>query len=109
MKWKGRGSAPGLALLSLFIVLMLASRSYRHWVEFGPQQHVITPNPEMGVHTRLTDEVEPWKIQRTLEMVRQMGAPWIVEYFLWAAHERPAACSIGATRIWSWTMPSTRG
>ena len=28
----------------------------------------VTQNPKMGVHTRLTDEVEPWKIQRTLEM-----------------------------------------
>ena len=37
----------------------------------------------MGVHTRLTDEVEEWKIQRTLQMVREMGSPWIVEYFPW--------------------------
>jgi hypothetical protein len=28
--------------------------------------------------------VEAWKIKRTLEMVRQMGAPWIVEFFPWA-------------------------
>ncbi|MBX3058034.1 MAG: hypothetical protein KF770_16325 [Anaerolineae bacterium] len=35
----------------------------------------------MGVHTRLTDEVEEWKIKRSLQMVRQMGAPWIVEFF----------------------------
>ena len=76
-----------MALLALLLALLLPTRSYRHWVEFGPQQQVTTQNPKMGVHTRLTDEVEPWKIQRTLEMVRQMGAPWIVEYFLWAAHE----------------------
>jgi len=82
-----RGAAAGLTLLALGIVLLLAARSYRHWVEFGPQQRVNTLNPKMGMHTRLTDEVEPWKIQRTLEMVREMGAPWIVEYFLWAAHE----------------------
>lgn len=56
-------------------------------VELGPQQAVVTTNPKMGVHTRLTDEVEPWKIKRTLEMVREMGAPWIVEYFPWAYHE----------------------
>jgi hypothetical protein len=41
----------------------------------------------MGVHTRLTDEVESWKIKRSLEMVREMGAPWIVEYFPWAYYE----------------------
>jgi hypothetical protein len=46
-----------------------------------PAQTVTTHNPIVGVHTRLTDEVEPWKIQRTLRMVREMGSPWIVEYF----------------------------
>jgi len=44
---------------------------------------VVTANPLVGVHTRLTDEVEEWKIQRTLQLVREMGAPWIVEFFPW--------------------------
>jgi hypothetical protein len=87
MKRKGSQLAQGAALLMLVMTLLLPARSYRHWVEFGPPQVVMTPNAKMGMHTRLTDEVEPWKIQRTLELVRQMGAPWIVEYFLWAAHE----------------------
>ena len=41
----------------------------------------------MGVHTRLTDEPDAAKIKRSLEMVREMGAPWIVEYFPWAYYE----------------------
>jgi polysaccharide biosynthesis protein PslG len=41
----------------------------------------------VGVHTRLTDEAEQQKIERSLEMVREMGAGWIVEYFPWAYHE----------------------
>jgi hypothetical protein len=49
----------------------------------GPPQRVVTANPIVGVHTRLTDEVEEWKIRRTLQMVREMGAPWVVEYFPW--------------------------
>lgn len=53
-------------------------------VALGLQQTVKTINPKLGIHTRLTDEVEAWKIKRTLEMVREMGAPWIVEYFPWA-------------------------
>jgi hypothetical protein len=53
----------------------------------GPARRVMTINPKMGVHTRLTDEVEPWKIKRTLQMVREMGTPWIVEYFPWAYAE----------------------
>jgi hypothetical protein len=56
-------------------------------VELGPQQAVVTRHPKVGVHTRLTDEVEPWKIKRTLVMVREMGAPWIVEYFPWGYYE----------------------
>lgn len=53
-------------------------------VTLGPQQSVDTTNPKVGIHTRLTDEVEEWKIKRSLEMVREMGSPWIVEYFPWA-------------------------
>ena len=49
-----------------------------------PQQTVETEHPLVCVHTRLTDEVEPWKIQRTLQLVREMGAATIVEFFPWA-------------------------
>lgn len=71
-------------VLVLLFTLLLPSSSLPPLVELGPQQRVITANSKMGVHTRLTDEVETWKIKRTLEMVREMGAPWIVEYFPWA-------------------------
>jgi hypothetical protein len=74
-------------LLVLVIALALLARSERPSVEFGPRQQVTTINPKMCVHTRLTDEVEPWKIQETFKMVREMGTPWVVEYFLWAAQE----------------------
>lgn len=60
---------------------------WRSQVPLGPQRTVQTINPKVGIHTRLTDEVEPWKVKRTLEMVREMGAPWIVEYFPWAYSE----------------------
>jgi hypothetical protein len=53
-------------------------------ITLGPQQTVVTTNPKAGVHTRLTDEGAPWKIQRNLQLVREMGAPWIVEFFPWA-------------------------
>jgi hypothetical protein len=52
-------------------------------VVLDPPRAVETNNPLVGVHTRLTDEVESWKIQRTLRMVGQMGAPWLVEFFPW--------------------------
>ncbi len=72
-------SGVGLALLGFW-----ALRTVTPDVAPGPQQQVTTSNPKMGIHTRLTDEVEQWKIKKSLEMVREMGAPWIVEYFPWA-------------------------
>lgn len=53
----------------------------------GPPQTVTTTIPQLGVHTRLSDEVEPWKIKRTLQLAREMGAPWMVEFFPWAYFE----------------------
>ena len=91
-----RGPGRGLLLFVLLTLLALPARSYRVWVEFGPPQHVVSINPKMGVHTRLTDEVEPWKVQRSFQMVREMGASWVVEFFLWAAMEP-------APGVYDWT------
>ena len=77
-----------LTFICLFIGMGLLRSAPLPTVALGPPQTVVTRNPKMGVHTRLTDEVEPWKIKYTLELVRGMGAPWLVEYFPWAYHER---------------------
>lgn len=82
-----RTSRAGLRQGMLLLLALMAGAPQRPLVALGPQQHVHTGNPLMGIHTRLTDEVEPWKIKRSLEMVREMGTPWIVEYFPWAYHE----------------------
>jgi hypothetical protein len=79
-----RGLIRGAILL--FLVFFIGAPP-RPLVTLGPQQQVRTINAKMGVHTRLTDEVEPWKIKRSLELVREMGAPWIVEFFPWAYSE----------------------
>ena len=73
----------GLRLLLLITIISLMQPAPLLIVP-GPAQTVHTDHPLVGVHTRLTDEVEEWKIQRSLEMVRQMGSPWIVELFPWA-------------------------
>ncbi len=57
-------------------------------VTLGEQQAVRTRNDLAGVHTRFVDEVEPWKIKRGLEMTREMGAPWVVEFFPWPYYEK---------------------
>ena len=69
------------------LFLLWAIRPSPVLVVLGPPQQVVTTSPIVGVHTRLTDEVEAWKIQRTLQMVREMGAPWVVEYFPWPSIE----------------------
>lgn len=53
-------------------------------VTFGPPQTVDTRRPQVCVHTRLIDEVWEWTIQRSLQLVREMGASTIVEFFPWA-------------------------
>lgn len=58
-------------------------------ITYGPPQTVQTNHPILAVHTRLTDEVEEWKIQRTLQLVREMGATTIVELFPWAYYHAP--------------------
>jgi hypothetical protein len=73
----------GLLVLAIFTW----ARPPRPTVKLGPPQTVATQHPRLCVHTRLTDEVEAWKVLRTLELVRLMGAPTIVEYFPWAYHE----------------------
>jgi len=76
-----------LRLLIVLVFLWATERLPQPIVLVPPQQTVITQHPIVGVHTRLTDEVEPWKIRKTLEMVREMGSPWIVEFFPWAYYE----------------------
>jgi GH35 family endo-1,4-beta-xylanase len=76
-----------LRLLFLILFVRCLNVLPSRLVTLGEQQTVETRNQKIGVHTRLTDEVEEWKIQRTLQMVRQMGSPWIVEYFPWGYYE----------------------
>jgi hypothetical protein len=73
--------------LAFLALMCIAGVPLAPVVALGTQQQVSSINAKMGIHTRLTDEVEPWKIKRTLEMVREMGASWIVEYFPWAYSE----------------------
>ena len=84
--WSRRHAVLAIAAMALVMAgsVIWYLRTRPPSTELGPQQTVVTDNPKAGIHTRLTDEVETWKIKRTLEMVREMGAPWIVEYVPWA-------------------------
>lgn len=74
--WLGRA----LWLCLLFSLLPLASTRKADPLP----KEVITNKPRMCVHTRFTDEVDEWKIAYSLELIREMGASTIVEFFPWA-------------------------
>lgn len=96
-----RGRLSGLALpetlrhawpvyllrIAVLVTVLSVIRPPQILVTLDEPQEVTASNPVAGIHTRLTDEVEPWKIQRTLQMVREMGTPWVVEYFPWPTIE----------------------
>lgn len=69
-------------VLFVWLVAQVAPPSPR--APLQEPQTVQTLTPHLCVHTRLIDEVDEWKIQRTLQLVREMGAPTIVEFFPWA-------------------------
>ncbi len=73
----------GLGLIALLAAQFLSLRLPRA-LELPPQQTVATRNPLVGVHTRLTGVGDEAYVRRSLEQVRAMGAPWIVELFPWA-------------------------
>src|SRR5690349_7981119 len=72
-----------LRLLALFYCLLPLTPAPARILPYPPQT-VDTKHPLVCVHTRLTDEVEDLKVQRSLQMVREMGAATIVEFFPWA-------------------------
>lgn len=73
-----------LLRLALLLFLLSLIRPPQSRAPLGPPQSVQTTQPHVCVHTRLIDEVYAWKIQRSLELVREMGASTIVEFFPWA-------------------------
>lgn len=75
--------ALGIAFVALLLAQFLGPRLPRP-LSLPPQQAVRTTNPLVGVHTRLTGVGDEAYVRRTLEQVREMGAPWIVELFPWA-------------------------
>ncbi|MBZ0292581.1 MAG: beta-galactosidase [Anaerolineae bacterium] len=69
-------------LIAGFVISGIAAAGPRATLE--TPQVVQTEKPLVCVHTRLIDEVWEWKIQRSLQLVREMGADTIVEFFPWA-------------------------
>ena len=60
-------------LRTMFLLLFLWSLNAlpKRLVIMGPQRTVETLNPKMGVHSRLTDEVDEWKLKCPLIRFRK--------------------------------------
>ena len=73
-------------VIALFVFNQLmpgASRAY-----LNEPRTVDTLKSNVCVHTRVIDEVHEWKIQKTFDLVREMGADTVVEFFPWAYIEQ---------------------
>ena len=70
--------------LSLLWLILTSVAPVRQRVILGEPQTVQATQAQVCTHTTLTNEPDEWKIQHTLEMVREMGASTIVEFFPWA-------------------------
>jgi hypothetical protein len=79
-----RRCAPWAIRALVFWALLTALVPAQPRAPLGADQTVETTKPLVCMHTRLIDEVDEWKIQRSLQLVREMGAPTIVEFFPWA-------------------------
>ncbi|MCY4105458.1 MAG: beta-galactosidase [Chloroflexi bacterium] len=73
-----------LLRISLLLGLLSLLHPPRSRAVLGPVQQVETEVPILCTHTRFSDEVEEWKIAQSLELVRELGAATIVEFFPWA-------------------------
>ncbi|MGV2434705.1 MAG UNVERIFIED_CONTAM: hypothetical protein LVT10_07295 [Anaerolineae bacterium] len=61
-----------LSIILIYVYLIPPRAQLQH----VDQPYVVhTTSPKLCVHTRLTDEVEDWKVQYTLQLVQDRGQP----------------------------------
>ena len=80
-RWIVRG------FILIVVLSQLSAPRLRVMLENPPRQ-VITDKPKVCVHTDLIHEPPESSIQMSLQLIREMGAPTIVEFFPWAYIER---------------------
>ena len=75
--------------IAVILTLLLYARQIQRPKEslIVEQQYVETVKPQVCVHTLLENEVQEYKILRSLELVREMGASTIVQFFPWVYAE----------------------
>ncbi len=76
------------ALLALVLATTLGMQLWAlrapHALHLPAQQRVISNNPKLGIHTRLSGVADEAYIRQSLAQAREMGAGWVVELFPWA-------------------------
>ena len=78
----------GIRILILWGIISSLSAPNPRVILENPARNVEAIQDHVCVHTRLIDEVPEWVMQRSLQLVREMGADTIVEFFPWAYIER---------------------
>ena len=74
----------GLAIIFAFMSLIQTPVTR---IPLGDPQSVDAAKAHVCVHTLLENEVDEWKIKRSLILAREMGASTIVQFFPWAYFE----------------------
>lgn len=78
----------GIRILILWSIISSLTAPNPRAILENPARNVEAIQDHVCVHTRLIDEVPEWVMQRSLQLVREMGADTIVEFFPWAYIER---------------------
>ena len=92
-----RRRAGAIAALILLVLLVLIARKPAEDYPPAERHTVSTEKPQVCLHTLLENEVEDESILRSLELVRELGATTIVQFFPWAYVEREPG-------NYSWTL-----
>lgn len=88
----------GIRLIVLiFLISQITPPRLRVMLE-NPPRMVHTQQPKVCVHTDLIHEPPESSIQMSLQLIREMGAPTIVEFFPWAYIERSQG-------VYDWDQP----
>lgn len=78
----------GIRILILWSIISSLTAPNPRAILENPARNIEAIQNHVCVHTRLIDEVPEWVMQRSLQLVREMGADTIVEFFPWAYIER---------------------
>jgi hypothetical protein len=84
-------------IILIFLLSQLTAPRLRVMLE-NPPKTMQSAQPKVCVHTDLIHEPPESSIQMSLQLIREMGAPTIVEFFPWAYIER-------SPDVYDWNQP----